>query len=110
MRPMRTIIIDYAVGPGSSRTYAQNGTLRRERVSPLLNQLFICMPDWIDVPVQIAQSKRVHVAVSLPQTCIPIHLILKAVPGEPDDRYTVLFEAMDVRPLFVEPFHCVLTA
>src|SRR5436309_1352303 len=85
--------------PRSDETQA--GALGRQDLAPLPDEFPVGFPDGTNLPIEIVQPKRVHVSVVLAQGGVPIHLIGKAVPGKAQQRDSVLFEAVDIRPLFL---------
>src|SRR3954469_6679975 len=74
-----------------------------EQWPPTLNEVSILLANVADPAVQPKQTgaNRLHAAVQ--QERVPSDQIDQTVPRKPHNRYTILLEAKDVRPLFLEP-------
>src|SRR5215831_6596331 len=91
-------------GNGRDRSSdAKDVALSGKHLAPTLNQVSVRMSHRTDVPVEIAEAELIDVPVVFPEGRVPVHLILQAVPSEPDKRHPVLLQPMHVCPFFTQP-------
>src|SRR3954468_5284581 len=76
-----------------------------KHVAPIGDQLLVRLADVPDLAVEVEEAKRIDVAVLLAERSIPVDLVGKAVPGEPDSRDADVAQPQHVRPFLPQPFH-----
>src|SRR5947208_1414747 len=89
---------------------SENSTFRRQHLPPCFDKPFVSPAHLSDIAVKITQPQRIHTAIVFSQSCVPVNLILKTVPGESDDWHAVLFQLVNVGPFLRQPLHAVLPA
>ena len=83
--------------------YIKANALCWQHFPPIFYQLFICFANRPYIPVQIKQTKWVNVVVIFPQSSIPINLIGKRIPREPNNRNSVIPNSYYICPFFPKP-------
>jgi hypothetical protein len=54
---------------------AQTYALRRQNLTPIMDELLVCLADCPNVSPQVVQAERIYISIVLAQRGVPVHLV-----------------------------------